>query len=318
MRQAKYVTVSVLGVMSIAHFVLIMRASRTSRDHEHSCSFDPSLDFSRESSKDAAAQIAKACGTVTAVQLARCKVPPIVHYTIGFKFNFQHYLAVKSAHDRIRPQHIYFHAENEFPKSVYFHRAVTEFHAILVQARFVNYVHDRVVEVPEHRGDIIRLETLIRFGGIYLDTDVIVLQPFDVFLHDEMTIPAENAYGLNNGIIIAKRCSRFLLRWYDRYKDFNDSQWAYHSVIVPLQLYQADNTGVRVERKLLKADWPQCADLIFGNKTDHEFWASVRAIHAYYRHHNTTYDEVSVMALQNNFGLVARRILAGKAGMYDG
>ena len=42
--------------------------------------------------------------------------------------------------------------------------------------------------------------------------------------------------GLCNAVIFAKPKSKFLQVWYDEYKNFDNSQWDYHSVHLPLLL----------------------------------------------------------------------------------
>lgn len=39
-----------------------------------------------------------------------------------------------------------------------------------------------------HKADIVRMEALLRWGGIYLDIDVITLRPFDHLLDKDMVM----------------------------------------------------------------------------------------------------------------------------------
>ncbi|KAG0148120.1 hypothetical protein CROQUDRAFT_655244 [Cronartium quercuum f. sp. fusiforme G11] len=102
-----------------------------------------------------------------------------------------------------------------------------------------------------HKTDVIRLEMLKMYGGIYLDTDVLVLRSFEELMTgtEEVIMGVEKAdgtlvhptliNGLCNAVIIAKRNSKFLIEWYDRYRSFQGRPfrgggiWNYHSVILP-------------------------------------------------------------------------------------
>jgi hypothetical protein len=45
--------------------------------------------------------------------------------------------------------------------------------------------------------------------------------------------------GLANAIVLAEPQAPFILKWIDRYRDFEDSHWAWHSVgllLIPLSL----------------------------------------------------------------------------------
>ena len=93
-----------------------------------------------------------------------------------------------------------------------------------------------------HKADIIRLQKLLEHGGIYLDIDVLTNKSFDDLLNTDkscvMGLQATNTQfqGLCNAVIFSKPKSKFLQIWYDEYKNFDNSQWDYHSVHLPLLL----------------------------------------------------------------------------------
>ena len=72
---------------------------------------------------------------------------------------------------------------------------------------------------------------------MYFDLDVFALNNMDIFYQDEAVMGLQNEYGLNSGMLIGKRCSRFFRRWHQSYRAFNDSEWDYHSIQMPLKLY---------------------------------------------------------------------------------
>ncbi len=50
--------------------------------------------------------------------------------------------------------------------------------------------HESISE-PAHIADYLRIDIVNKYGGIYLDTDVIVLKDFDDFLHNPLTLGME-------------------------------------------------------------------------------------------------------------------------------
>lgn len=106
--------------------------------------------------------------------------------------------------------------------------------------------HDLQQEYPKqieenwhlaHISDVMRLDILQRDGGIYFDTDVIALQPFDDLLHSPKDTILGNdgreRFGLCNGIILGRKEATFMNRWKASYSSFEVGEWNTHSVILP-------------------------------------------------------------------------------------
>jgi len=94
-----------------------------------------------------------------------------------------------------------------------------------------------------HRADVVRLQKLIEYGGIYLDADVFVHRNFDDLLGYSVVLGQEGEaaqIGLANAVILAKPQSAFLYRWLEHYKSFrsmgHDEFYAEHGVQLPAQL----------------------------------------------------------------------------------
>lgn len=93
---------------------------------------------------------------------------------------------------------------------------------------FGNPVHD-----ISHKADVIRMRALREHGGVYIDTDVLVLRDFKELMtgREEMVLGVEQAHGsmvrpvevegLCNAVIVAKKGASFLERWWQTYRQFN-------------------------------------------------------------------------------------------------
>jgi hypothetical protein len=108
--------------------------------------------------------------------------------------------------------------------------------------------HDLQKEYPKqvkekwhlaHVSDVMRLDILQREGGIYFDTDIIALQPFENLLHSPKDLvlghESRDRGGLCNGIILARPGATFMDRWMASYSSFELGEWNTHSVVLPKQ-----------------------------------------------------------------------------------
>jgi GT2 family glycosyltransferase len=108
-------------------------------------------------------------------------VPRIVHFVLGYNedhttFSFINYVAVSSALRVLQPEKVMIHCLYE-PSGVFWD--LIKPLVTIVQGRDVQTAFGNTVEGVNHKADIIRLEALIEYGGIYIDADVVTLRPFD-------------------------------------------------------------------------------------------------------------------------------------------
>jgi len=76
--------------------------------------------------------------------------------------------------------------------------------------------------------DFVRLKVLYEFGGIYLDTDMLILKPLDKFLEDKCFFGAENRTYISAGIIGVLKNHHFIkecLLKYEDVKSNNQTNW---------------------------------------------------------------------------------------------
>lgn len=175
-------------------------------------------------------------------------IPNIMHfiYVGGRPFSFIHYLAVYTAWKVNCPDVLYFHHTEE-PEGIWWQKA----RALLTLNRVapVTEVFGNPVKYPAHQADVIRLEMLQRFGGIYLDLDVVCLNPFKPLLDNSFVMGIEPGTGLCNAVILARSDSRFLSDWRELYRSFDGSLWNRHSVVLPWQLAQSQPETIQIADK---------------------------------------------------------------------
>jgi hypothetical protein len=175
-------------------------------------------------------------------------IPKVLHYIFGMAsrtggkpWSLVHYVCLRSAIERIRPTDVFFYCEDE-PTGPWWELTCGLVSVERIKAPreiFGNpLLHDA------HRADVVRLENLLRKGGIYLDVDVFVHGAFDSLLGHATVLGKqvvdETVIGLGNSIILAEPQASFLKRWYSEYASFRskgqDAYWDEHSIRLPYEL----------------------------------------------------------------------------------
>jgi len=113
----------------------------------------------------------------------------------------------------------------------------------------VHEVYGNPVKYPAHMADVIRMAVLKQFGGVYLDLDIISINPLDPLLKHEFVMGMEPGTGLCNAVILSAPGAKFLSTWDDQYRNFDSRKWNHHSVVLPWKLAQEHPDTIHVENK---------------------------------------------------------------------
>ncbi|CAH1786783.1 unnamed protein product [Owenia fusiformis] len=192
-------------------------------------------------------------------------VPNIVHYIwvdFGgvYKFTFLNAVSFISVHKNWKPDEILVHVNNNNRPHGQWWDYVTSH--VTTKIRFLEYNMSQIDifgEKPkyvEHIADIMRLRVLKEYGGTYLDSDVIALRSLaPLRRYDHTQGVGAMSSGLSNGVIIAKKSSKFLDIWLEEYKMYGKehvrSLWSYYSIERPRQLLKRQPELVRIEKDTL-------------------------------------------------------------------
>jgi hypothetical protein len=163
------------------------------------------------------------------------------------------YLAVRAARANIyTTANIYIYNDIEPKDNEYWE--LTKKYATIVHITPPRYINGKDVPYAQHVADIMRVCIIYRFGGIYLDFDLLLiknisqlLEKFNCDKHVIMCKETDNK--IWNGFIAAKPYNVFLSKWLREYESkYGDESggcwWAGLSVETPMRLYKADNTDV--------------------------------------------------------------------------
>ncbi|OCF40483.1 hypothetical protein I317_05721 [Kwoniella heveanensis CBS 569] len=278
-------------------------------------------------------------------------IPNIVHYVYGLAsdpqpdFPYFAYLAMRSALVSLRPEEVWFHCIHE-PRGYWWDRVRdwegwTDEHGLrkgmvrVLKARDVQWIgKDRKPVVHfAHKADIIRLEVLRDYGGIYLDIDTFVLDSFEShsLLRQDVVLGMEahgltflrgtggddemQPKGLCNAVIIARQNAEFLNRWLASYDGFREDKWTEHSVEMPWTLAQMYPTLLTVlsERAFFWPLWTDDHIYAVYETTEYDFEKSGQlAYHAWEskaRPYLSALDPSTVQTIDTSFTRMARKFV---------
>jgi hypothetical protein len=188
------------------------------------------------------------------------KVPRIVHFIFGLRpqeepFGLLHYLSIASARSALKPERVIVHV-GELPYGIYWDLIRSQ-----VEVRRIQPLDDvtkrrRAADVDAyryaHHSDVIRLDVLLRDGGIYLDIDTLTLRPFPAAWYEhDFTIGAEGPVAglgpsLLNAVMMSRPRASFARIWRDEIIEAMDGTWSAHSCVLAAKLAQRHPQTVHV------------------------------------------------------------------------
>jgi signal recognition particle subunit SEC65 len=201
-------------------------------------------------------------------------IPNYLHFVFGMAadfggkpFSLIHYLAIKSAIEVNQPEKTFFHYQYE-PNGDWWQKIKPLL--TLNQLEAPAQIFGNKLYHVAHQADVVRLQVLHQYGGIYLDLDTLSKKPLTPFLNNQFVIGEQFApkyafynhhlmriavgikrmnkqaftqpavEGLCNAVMLSAPESKFVTLWLDAYKTFRskgrDAFWGEHSVFVPKDL----------------------------------------------------------------------------------
>ena len=188
-------------------------------------------------------------------------VPNIVHFVWltgpnSREFSFVNYLAVRAAHDIQVPERILMHVNEEPVGNPNWERIRP--YVEMVKADPPTEHNGFELTHVQYQSDVLRLQILLKHGGIYLDTDMLLIQRLNMLSEWPCVLSpdtTENPQSMNAGLIMAEKDAKFIKRWLDAF-EVNDT-WAYGAVVLPWTLYEANKREValRSAHEFLPFGW---------------------------------------------------------------
>ncbi|WAR26870.1 hypothetical protein MAR_012574 [Mya arenaria] len=152
----------------------------------------------------------------------------------------------------------------------------------------------------------------LQYGGIYVDTDQLILQPLDKFRNADATIGMDFGSLAANSLIIAKRNAVFIKYWLESYKSFGKTDGNKHSQTIPFKLARKYRKYVQVVGDVFSApNAHKLADIYSKNAP----WRHQYGMHMHLKLRQRFFDEeftmTAIKSMNTTAGAVARFIIYG-------
>lgn len=185
-------------------------------------------------------------------------IPNVVHFIypvwpLTRPLSYVNYMAVKMAIAVQKPDKVKFWVNKTPAPSVWWDRIKEMVDVVYTP---MDGVYRNVnIEWPQLQSDVTRLEILQREGGIYLDTDMLMLHSMEVlpFLGHDFIIgyePGETS--MCNALMMAEPEAPFIKLWLDKMPEALQSKtWAQGGVVTPFEVWR-ENSHLAMA---VDADW---------------------------------------------------------------
>nr|CAD7260476.1 unnamed protein product [Timema shepardi] len=160
-----------------------------------------------------------------------------------------------------------------------------------------------------HASDVERILLLMEWGGIFLDTDMLVLRSLDTFRHYEMVVGWPPDQFMGTQILIAHKDARFLPMWLDGYRRYHPTDWYYNAGQWPTEQLLKKQPEL-VHRVPYTFGVDNFSAMLYG-VTRWQRWRTMHTIHLLSRHPPApqNLDEDFVRHYRSPFGEIARWLL---------
>ena len=179
-------------------------------------------------------------------------IPNIIHF-VWFtgprsrEFSFLNYLAIRAARDVQKPDKIYLYYNQEIENNPHWD-AIKPYVEMVKMDAPSEIGGVSLNDWPQYQADVVRLQKLYEHGGIYLDTDSIMLKPLnDLMAHKH--VQAGRVAGISKGVsegdneylsgtpILAAKGSEFIKIWLEKMPEaLKSNVWAWHCVNLPVEI----------------------------------------------------------------------------------
>jgi hypothetical protein len=242
-------------------------------------------------------------------------VPNVTHYVWynQRKLSFFHFVSFISVLRFMRPCVILING-NIIPSGNYW-KFILDLYPNIVHVfrEITSTLFGKKVKFIEHVSDIWRLEALLRFGGIYLDTDTVLVKPIDTLRRFPCTMFRQTKNKtIGSAFIMAERNATFIREWYNWYALYYiNSSYTYNAMQYPSGLARWKADLIHIEYGTVSRPDRQVGVIIFHTNTN---WANIYGIHLYvksFRKLSKYLDENSVKSFNTTVGALCRHILYG-------
>lgn len=245
-------------------------------------------------------------------------VPNIVHF-VNFDsrdLSFLQVVSIKAVYQNHKPDKIYIHCNCYSFKGKYWNmvKNISVIEVLYMEKPI--YIFDKPLSSVYHASDIARLKILMKFGGIFLDTDTYVIKPLNYYRKYEMALGWPPGQNLGTQLLVAHKNARFLRFWYNSYRYYKRDRWYYNAGELPTS-FILERMPYLVHRVPYDFGIHSLVHLLYGTRSSE--WKNYHSIHLLVRHKNyllpgdsvLEFNEENIKQYNKTFGDMARLVLYG-------
>jgi mannosyltransferase OCH1-like enzyme len=156
------------------------------------------------------------------------------------QFSMIHYITIKTIIETQKDYVIYVYNDIEPQENIWWEKAKNFIK--IKQITMPKIINSQYIPYPQHIADLMRICIIYEIGGIYVDSDLLLLKSIDDLCDvDKVVMVQESERKLWNGLIIAPAKHSFFKRWIREYEigygESADCWWAGLSVTTPMRLH---------------------------------------------------------------------------------
>ena len=165
------------------------------------------------------------------------EIPKIIHYIYlgGRPIQNYHYRCIMSALLHMPDEYkIYIHCNEEPIDNIYWDKLKTNSRVSIKHVECPEYFDGFRLNYIQYKADVLRMNIIYEYGGIYLDTDMLIVKNFEDILKSNKGLYISKELddiksGLINSFIAAKPKNEFIKLWLETFKSgLRMNIWAYH------------------------------------------------------------------------------------------
>jgi len=150
-------------------------------------------------------------------------VPNIYHFilTNSKELTDEQYLTILSVVHYQKPSLVFLHhLDAGSLKGKYWQKLIDKFGSIIRtnQVKLKNKIFEQVIQVAKHSFDILKLEILMFYGGVFIDENVYLTESLEKYRRFEMVVFQFNSSSMRTDLMIANRNARFIRACFDSYR----------------------------------------------------------------------------------------------------
>lgn len=245
-------------------------------------------------------------------------VPNLVHF-VNFDskdLSFIQVISIKAVYINHKPDKIYLHCNCYSFKGKYWDMVKNISVIEILFMEKPTYIFEKPLSSIYHASDIARLKILMKYGGIFLDTDTYVIKSLDYYRRFEIALGWPPSQNLGTQLLIAHKNARFLRFWYNSYRYYRRERWYYNAGELPTS-FILERMPYLVHRVPYDFGVHNLVHLLYGTRSSE--WKNYCGIHLLVRHKNyllpgdtvLEFNEENIKSYNKTFGDMARLVLHG-------